>query len=361
MPRLAPVVFLSLLLGPTARLEAQDAYFFHGRTYGSEALFGPVSLLLNEGFDIIQLENWDRRVFEYDYRLGLSTVARSVTHPVATIRQYGAGRFVRSELLPLSTRGSGGGQWVPNYALHLVGGGSVFATLREWYTAKGVRNETPLAAATALAYHLLNETVENGEFRGLNGDALADLVVFDVAGAVLFTLEPVRRLFGRDLHLRSWMLQPAFSIRDGALYNTGQNFALKWGPPAAGPWRGFLYLGMNNLVGLSYVVRDGYSLSAGAGLHSARTEVLDPDTHRQTVVLRPAVGLFFDRHDSLLASLVYNGAQDAALNLNVYPGLLPPGPLSPGFFVLIERGGGLVGGFSTRLLPGLVARSRGAR
>ena len=52
-----------------------------------------------------------------------------------------------------------------------------------------IDSSSVLEGATLFAANLLNETLENNGVVGPNTDALADLYVFDLAGAVLFSFD----------------------------------------------------------------------------------------------------------------------------------------------------------------------------
>ena len=45
----------------------QAQYYYSGKTYGSEAMFNPINVILNNGYDIIQLGNKPRTIFDFPY------------------------------------------------------------------------------------------------------------------------------------------------------------------------------------------------------------------------------------------------------------------------------------------------------
>jgi hypothetical protein len=349
------LVIALALYWPFTSVSAQDQLFYTGLDYGSQASFNPLTIVLNDAFDVMQQGSWDREVGRIPYADGWATVARTLSHPRATISGYGAWRLVRSELLPLSTKGGGGGQWLPNYQLHLLGGGVLFATTREWYQAHNFKHPGIWSAATMTFERLLNETIESVGFDGYNADALVDLLVFDPAGMLLFSSPKVRRFMSRRMRLRSWPLQPAIGPSRGTLENAGSYFSIQWRLPRLERWHLFYYFGMNNMLGAAYRWDNGLGLSAGGGLHASRLITLDEATNRKTAVLAGTAGVFVDRHGSLLASLVYSGVHDRQFSLNLYPGVLPGGKLSPGLWAQRARGGGLLMGLGLRWLPGVAS------
>lgn len=174
--------------------------FYRGLAYGSEAEFGPINQLLNEGFDILQIEGRSRRMFSYDYGWNARESLASITSVDSLVRAYGVRDFLRDEILPLSAYHSGGAQWVPNYELHLLGAGMVSARMTEWYEAHDVPHAGLASAMTIMASHLLNEITElNGQRR--NAGLFADLAIFDPAGILLFRSEHVRRFFSETIQL----------------------------------------------------------------------------------------------------------------------------------------------------------------
>lgn len=138
-------------------------YYYTGKTYGSEAMFNPVNVVLNNGFDIIQLGNKPRTIFDFPYSHATKNLWKSITHPGKTISEYGVNKFITNELFPL-TFGIKGAQWWPNYNVHLIGGGMTYRMLIEWYEYHNYPQPKLLSIATVGAFHFLNEVVENGHY-----------------------------------------------------------------------------------------------------------------------------------------------------------------------------------------------------
>jgi len=168
----------------------KSQYYYSGKKYGSEAMFNPINVILNNGYDIIQLGNKPRTIFDFPYGHATKNVWKSVTHPFETIKEYGPKRFLTNELLPLSIDVDGA-QWVPNYSVHLIGGGMTYRMLIDWYKYNNFPIPKFLSLATVGTFHYLNEIAENGDYHNYNGDAVADLLFFDIAGVLLFSSDKV--------------------------------------------------------------------------------------------------------------------------------------------------------------------------
>lgn len=342
-------------LAPTPCMaEAHEAHFYRGRAFGSEATYNPLSVALNRGFDVLQVRSEGRQLLQLELGDDAANVGRSLfVRPVGSVREAGVGDFVRHELLPMGFT-AGSARWVPNYTLHLVGGGQTYAALREWYEAHDAPAAAALAAATVLGAALVNETIENkGATRG-NTDAIADFYFFDVGGIVLFSFEPVRRFFGRSLALADWSPPPAITYPGLALHNHGQYLAARLALPPAPRLMLFTYFGMSTLFGLSYRLDDGHAVSFGAGPRATRLPGAGQAELHDRVQFTASAGLFVDRSGSLLASLMVADVRDYLVQLNVFPGVAPVlGEL--GLWAVFDRAGRPLVGLSTRLGVGLGA------
>ena len=165
-------------------------YFYKGYDYGSQALYNPLYVFLNRGFDIFQLRP-NNSLFDQNWRLNSGNVADNMAHPFSAIGSEGWGKWLKEEIFPL-TYGLHGARWAPNYGLHLVGGRQTFAMLSEWYDAHGVPLPALFSIATLFTAAFVNESLENKDVKGVNTDCLADLYVFDVLGVLLFSSDTVR-------------------------------------------------------------------------------------------------------------------------------------------------------------------------
>jgi hypothetical protein len=329
-------------------------YFYHGRNFGSESLVNPIRLIINGGFGITQLENRDNRITEIDYETGWRNVWRNVGSPIAAIEVHGWSDFFQREIIPVSVNSHNAQYW-PNYMQHLFGGGMSYRMYSEWYRYHGYPSPRLMSGATMAVYHLLNEVVENDGYVGYRTDPIADLYVFDPLSIVLFSSDRATRFFAETLHMADWSYQPSINPADGRLENNGQNFAMKLDLPWFERWQLFYHFGTHGEGGLSYKVRSRETVSVAAGL--AARDLLEIAEGVQTVSFGVAGGIFYDRDNSLLASLLFARSKDARVRLNVYPGWLGFGRFAPGFWVADGRETGVVMGvtlnFPTTLPLGL--------
>ena len=329
-------------------------YFYRGLDYGSEALTHPLRMILNGGYGIMQVANRDNHIGSVDYRGGAENLWKNVSDPFSAIRHEGWGSFLREEILPFSTSTESARYW-PNYTQHLIGGGMSYRITQEWFRAHGATRPGWWAVGTMVAYHVLNETVETSDYRGWTTDPVADLLVFDPAGIVMFSSDRVSRFFGQTLHLTDWSYQPGYDPLEHTIENIGQNYMLKYRLPRSDRWYLFYHWGTHGEFGMSYWRQDGECFSAGGGFAAGR--LVDLEDGVRTVDLVPSAGVFWDRHNSLMASLLYANTQTYRLRLNIYPGVLKLAGWSPGLFAALNRNERFEAGvtFSSRLPAGLAA------
>jgi hypothetical protein len=323
--------------------------FYFNTPIGSESEFNPATEILNEGFDVLRTNSQDRHVFTRNYTIGAKNVWRSVTHADATYRFYGYGRALRNEWLPLTTSNdNGGGAWVPNYEYHFLGGGMISVRMTEWFQQHDVPHPELMSFATLMTSHYINEIVENASSTLPNEDATTDLLLFDLGGIALWHIDAVQRLFSGPLQLTNWPGQPSVDIPSGTLENARQQFILRAPLPWTRDWKLFYDFGLSTLLGASRQFANGDAVSAGAGLDAIDNPVVDPRTGAKGATLRFKGGIFYDRRGSLLWSALAGSRTDVAIaDVNVYPGLLHIGRLSPGVWLQVPRAGGLRVGIAT--------------
>jgi len=358
--KISSLIFIMMLPSVFCQQKEATFYFYKGQDFGSEAIFNPLTVILNGGFGILQISNRSNRIDDLDFRTGIKNVTYNLSHPFETISEYGWKNFFNREVFPTSFRLENA-QYYPNYTLHLIGGGFTYRAFWEWYKWHDFSFPRIWAFTSWLTYHFLNEVVENNRFEGPNVDPIADIYIFNTLGLLLFSSEKVVRFFGNTLHMRDWSFMPCYAPWSNTIENIGQSFVMKIQLPRLNAWSFFGHWGVHGMGGVSYRYNENNSLSIGGGLVAKElVEVDDTDDVRsQTTNLVWTLGFFFDRSNSLLASLILSGTKGYKARLNIYPGLIQIGRLSPGFFVNLREDNRFVVGFQMQFLPcGLAYGSR---
>jgi hypothetical protein len=332
------------------------AFFYKGYDYGNQSIYNPMYVLLNGGFDMIQVGN-KRDIKNFPYGTAIKNIWKNLSDPFTPIKNYGWWNFIKDQVLPLSLS-KRNAQFFPNYTLHLIGGGMEYAALKEWYEYHKYPYPQWLSAFSVMFYHWVNEVAENGPYVGDDVDPIADIYIFDIGGILLFTSESVKRFFAEDLNLADWSQQPSISLRNGELHNNGQFFSVKWKLPFTHSLYAFYYFGTNGVGGLSYKFADGTALSVGVGLAASDLILLDEKTNKKTLGLVGNFGVFYDKNNSLLASLSVTIKTDYMINVNVYPGLFKIGGVSPGLWGAYSQDGNIILGCAFTWFPFGAAYSR---
>ena len=322
---------------------AREPYFYKGYNYGSQALYGPLWVFLNRGYDVLQDRTGSRSILQQEYLHNGETVGRNLLNPFPGLSQRGYARFFREEILPLSfTKGTA--RWVPNYTLHLIGGGVTYTGLSEWFRYHHVPAPRLFSAGTVLLTALLNETLENKGVVQYNTDAVADFFFFDIGGIILFSFDWPNELFSRQLIVADWSLQPSFTYPDFELHNQGNYFSVKWPLPIYPRLRLFAVMGLGTTLGLSYKIDGQYSISGGGGTMASRLVSTSKKNADNEVEFAPTAGIFLDRNESLLASFRVTNVQDYFLQFDLYPNAFSIPAL--GLWTVVDKEGHFVTGLS---------------
>jgi hypothetical protein len=334
----------------TAQSPVEPRYFYRGLPYGSDASFHPASEVINGAFGIMQIStNW-APLDQVDWRQGLDVTWRSITHPTRTIEAYGTSDFISDNIVP-SRVDWNNLQYVPNYCLHLVGGGARNRAFTEWYGAHDFPAPWAFAFGTTIAHAFAVETVEHYAETAPTVDPVADMLLFDPLGALLFTNDHVARFFSHTLHMGIWSGQPAYNPAANTFENAGENYGLHYffGEHRVGV---FSYWGMSHLFGVT--VRRGRSFDWSVGLGGVVDELHERDRGNGTSSLFARVkldaGAFIHRNGSLLASVQVSQAWSQTMRMTIYPGMLNVGSFSPGFYTGV-RGNDLIVGVSFSRIP----------
>jgi len=340
-PALAPPLAPPLAATPVAK----PRYFYFGRDYGSEALYGPLWVFVNRGYDVLQDHVAGRNIFTFDYRTNLGNVARNIANPFPAIAADGWKTFLTEEIFPLSFTQSTA-RWTPNYSLHLIGGGMTYTSLREWFEDYGVPAPRVFSAVTLMASAFVNESLENKGVVGFNTDCIADIWFFDIGGIILFSFDWPNRFFSHTVVIADWSLQPSFTLPNGELHNVGNYFSAKWALPFYRRLSLFAWYGEASTGGLSFALNDDYSLSASVG--GAAIHITNTATHsvENVVSFVPTGAIFLDRHNSLLASLQITNVDDYFIHFNIYPHAFTDRGPAIGVWGVVDKRARVAAGFA---------------
>lgn len=314
--------------------EEKPRYFYRGLPYGSEAAFNPVSELVNGAFGVLQINsNWVA-LDDIDWARGLDTTWKSISHPGRTVDAFGRTDFFTSEVFPGQFRWRGL-QFVPNYGLHLIGGGARHRAFVEWYREHGFAAPGLWAAATTVVHSFAVEAVEHHWNNRPTVDPVADMLIFDPAGAILFSFDRVARFFSQTLNMSIWSGQPMYNPIVNTFENAGQNYSLHFFFGEKHRVGLFQYLGMSGLLGITIRRQSGLDLSVGAGAIVAdlREEERGAGMSAFYARLNWNAGLFLHENGSLLASVHVSESWTQRVRVNVYPGLVSWQGVSPGLYL----------------------------
>lgn len=326
--------FFTIFLFAASCLSADSTYFYKNIGIGSDAMFNPVSSVLNGGYYVLQAKNRSNRMDDLNYSMAINNVFHNLSHPLENIRIIGWKGFIGTEVLPLSFD-LNSAQYVPNIQLHLIGCGSTYRAMWEWYGVHGFKHNKLWAFTTTIATRILNETVENGNYTGPSVDAIADVYIFDPLGMLLFEWNRAAKFFSSTLNLSDWSYQIMINPLNATIENAGVNWSLKYFPRQAG-WGLFACTGMNSTGGFSYRNASKQCVSGGVGLSVENVVNVDepPGSVRvQTVTMRWNVAFYYDRENSLLMSLILSGNRQYRLQYNLYPGYVFWKGLKPSLFL----------------------------
>ncbi len=287
-----------------------------------------------------------------EYHTGWENVWMNILHPVREINTFGWKKFISTEIAPTNLKPKSA-QYIPNYQDHLIGSGMQYRAMREWYAHHRFPCNRLFAFGTMAALHLLNEVVENNGYRGTNVDPIADLLVFDPLGMLLFESDRVSRFFSQTLNLRDWSTLPAFDPIHRSLENHSDNFSMKWRIPKQRTWGVFYNFGLNGMLGMSYTREDSSCFSAGIGIMAKDRKKVEPEKDNLflTVDLVWNMGFFYDRNGSLMASLLLSGSRAYKAKINVFPGVIRFAGVSPGFFFAVGQKNECIFGAFVRSIP----------
>ncbi len=327
-------------------------YFYHGHDYGTQANYHPLNPIINGGFGIWQVAPYcfDRKLIEFPYAESFDALWENIHDPFDTVKRFGVKRFLLTEVIPASGDINNSQFW-PNWGLHLIGAGVHYRETEEWYRYHKIPYPRMLSVATMYAYHFLTEMVENGGAHSLTVDPVADMFIFDPLSLLLFSNDRVCGFFADKMHIAEWSMQPAYNPVTGNLENMGQFYAAKVPFTSDGRWSVFGHAGLHEMVGLSRKVDAEHWVTGSFGMMVENIVKAEQDGEGTalTATFTWSAGVFYDRNNSLLASLTVSGVPHNRVRMNVYPGIIKLGPVSPGLFFAYT--GEAIAGLTLRYLP----------
>ncbi len=361
MERMRSLPFLLLLLSVSGTLRSQGPYYFyHGKDYGSESLVNPGSLIINSGLDILQSATHSRQLSTINFRTGVRNVFDNLKDPFTQINKFGWNKFIGQEVFPTSLSLEKA-QWFPNYTLHLIGGGVDYRMMSEWYAYRQFPFPSLFAGLTVATYHFVNEAVENDLFVGPNVDPIADVYLFDIGGVILFSSDAVAEFFSSTLNTTTWSGQPAWNPEFNTLENHGQYYVMRYKLPFAPTTSLFYHFGDNGLFGLSFLQKNKESITVAVGATQKQLRTTDVTNGARTVsvTLGWMAGVYYDRDNSLLFSVMASNRINEKLRVNLYPGVIDLWGFSPGLFAALGNRSQFIAGFSVQYSPiGLAYRNK---
>lgn len=322
-----------------------EPVFYKPASTGSDSLYNPLYSNVSYSLDTLQLAN---NFNTDDFSEHLEDVWYHLQHPTKTIEgDGGSTRFINREVFPIDSDRSGeSAAMLPNYMLHLLGGGILYRKDMEWFRSRQYRYPRFTAAALAMTSELVQEAIENDN--ATDSDAIADLYLFRPIGLLLFSNDRLARYIKRVLEPAVWSTLQSWDAVDKNFTNTGISYIYR--PPlfTFGDMRAFIFTGLNNLFGLSHALQSGGTLSWGVGV--AISEITDQKKVRAN--LKTSVGLFYDRGNNLVWSAVFNDVGITRFRMNFYPyGSAFPG--SAGFFLSLSDFNEISAGMVYRLPLGV--------
>ena len=342
------IIALILIIRGTAFPEEKEktmSYINFNPQEESRYFLYPLTYYFNTAFDCSQVPD---AFPEHDYFHNHTHVFNRISNPVKSINDDGGwGKFFYDEV--------GSERAVPNYTLHLLGGGYDCRTLWEWYHYNGFPAPYLFAFLTTYLAHFGNEAIEYNNRYLSSHDHIADLYIFDLAGNLLFLSDDVARFFHDTLQMRNWTGQPVISLSDYNIKNAFTSYVFR--PYLFGETvRPFLYFGMSYMLGLSLRVDENNSFTMGAGIAVTKAFDADNDTfHEYMRKIRVTGAVFWDKNDALLWSLMINGTEHYRLRLNMYPELFRTDYFNFGVYVALDDRNRFVFGISVYKVFGIGA------
>lgn len=320
MPNHRTTVFLLLMLIVTGRgpcYGGTDLFFYKPKDFGSEALYTPLNQAFAYALDTAQMpENFDTRDMDERWK----RVRHNLSHPFDAIEEEGGTRaFINRQIFPIDWHNrSDSCVMIPNYALHLFGGGLVFRKDAEYFQKNGYPVPRLCAASLAMISEIIQEVIEKKSTA--SDDEVADVTLFRPLGILLFSSETVAGFVSNHLRPAIWPHLLLYDVKKDRFINTGISYVIRPRKLDNDRCRFFSFIGLNNLVGLSHGTAEQGQLSWGLGLATTAVD----HSLEIPAEFRFSAGLFYDRDNSLIWSAIFNGTENLKVRLNLYPLEKPP-------------------------------------
>ena len=336
------ILLVFLFMGISAQAN-EAGIFYQPRTVGSESLFNPASSFFSYTLDSMQVK---QSFGTHDYADNLSLVWDHMRHPDEQVQNEGGYKdFINTEIIPVDYKNLGDSKAVlPNYGLHLFGGGLVYRKNAEWLEAHDMPYPYFTAGVLAMTAEILAEPIEKPTTD--DTDEIADIYIFRPLGIWLYSSDKRAQYIKDTLDPVDWPHLMLYDTQKEEVLNSGLSYVVRPRWFSNPKRRFFAYMGITNLFGLSHKMNNGDEISWGLG---ASTTSIKP-TH-----LRESAGIFWDRNNSLLASLIVNGTEGLALRANIYPGVWFNTETPLGFFAGLTDDGDPAFGLQFGLPIGLGA------
>jgi len=327
------IILLVQVLVILAHGNNQKYYYKPNFDYGSESIFNPINLFLNGSFDILRNGSHTKDIFAQPYQVGFNNVIDNVINPFENIEKYGYRNFLRREIFNLSAN-SNESQFLPNFGLHVIGNGMQYRKLSEWYNYHAYPYPNLLSIMTTVSYQIINEIVENGDYKGTNVDPISDILIFNPLGILLFSTEAGQRLFSTKIPIFDWSMNPYFNLKYHSIYNTGQQYATKIKFNSKSKNALFGYWGLISTFGISYNINETDAMSFSAGAVVAKLRSNEENLARFMIPdIDYSIAIFYDRNNSLLGSLILFGPRFFNIRLEIFPGVIGFDRYKPGFYI----------------------------
>ncbi len=298
--------------------------YYQPRSYGSDSLYSPFSNFLSYTFDTLQLrDNFSTSNFSQNSQ----TVLDHLGDPGQAIdNEGGFNRFINRQIFPIDSQFSNESySALPNYGLHLLGGGMVYRKDLEWFRAHDYDYAVTSAVILAMTAEYIQEVFEKKTTT--DDDEVADFYIFRPLGILLFHNDAVAGFVMDYLDPAIWPSLQVYDLTEDRINNSGIHYIYR---PSYEFYdtRFFIYTGLNNMLGLSHRLNDKDYFTWSVGKSTQRVDLsLDKQAE-----LKTSAGIFYDRNKSLLASLVINDTGGNRFRFNWYPtNASIPGQL--GYFV----------------------------